>query len=277
MIGRFLHLDVGIVVIPAEAGIQSCPWEFRGPAGLACRSGCSFRLPRGGDPAAALDSGFRRNDDDGHHSSFVTRHSSLITHPTQRLMSNHSGTLATRLTAALPSRATHRVVGVVAFAVLTALGAKLAVPLPVTLVPFTFQVLFVLLAGALLGPRLGASSQVLYLGAGAVGFPVFAGGGGLLYLLGPTGGYLLAFPLAAFVVGWVMAGTRSLARAALALCLGLAAIYAGGISWLTAWGSLDTALVMGLRPFLLADLIKVGLALLVVRRYRDRLLAAVGA
>jgi len=89
---------------------------------------------------------------------------------------------------------------VVSFAVCTAIGAQLEIPhLPV---PYTFQTLAVILAGGLLGSRNGFLSMMLYLGLGLVGMPVFAGGGfGLARLLGPTGGYLLSFPVAAFVVG----------------------------------------------------------------------------
>jgi biotin transport system substrate-specific component len=180
-------------------------------------------------------------------------------------------TLSARFVQAVPSRAARAALGVALFAVLTALGARLAVPLPGTPVPFTFQVFFVLLAGALLGPGLGAASQLVYLAAGAAGLPVFAAGGGLIYLFGPTGGYLLALPLAAFVAGW-LAGP-SVHRTLLALLLGLLAIYAGGVSWLAVWGSFDMAVALGLRPFVLVDLVKVGLALLVVRRYREATLA----
>ncbi|MGH7539390.1 MAG: biotin transporter BioY, partial [Gemmatimonadota bacterium] len=102
-------------------------------------------------------------------------------------------TLSPTTVAGLPLTA-RRVIAVLAFAALTALGARIAVPLPGTPVPFTFQVVAVLLAGVLLGPRLGAASQAAYLAAGASGLPIFAAGGGVAYLLGPTGGYLLAFP-----------------------------------------------------------------------------------
>ncbi|CAN5815709.1 biotin transporter BioY [soil metagenome] len=175
--------------------------------------------------------------------------------------------LSARLFEAVPSRAARGAIGITLFAVLTALGARIALPLPGTPVPFTFQVLFVLLAGALLGPGRGALSQIAYLSAGATGLPVFAAGGGLAYLLGPTGGYLLAYPLAAYLVGWLMG--PSLHRAVLALSVGLLAIYAGGLSWLSVWVSPDMAFVLGLQPFVLADLVKAALVLLIVRRYRD--------
>jgi biotin transport system substrate-specific component len=87
------------------------------------------------------------------------------------------------------------------FAILTALGAQ--VEIPHQPVPFTLQTFFVLLAGALLGPRNGFLSMSLYLLLGISGLPVFSGGGfGFARIVGPTGGYLLAFPLAAFVIGW---------------------------------------------------------------------------
>jgi biotin transport system substrate-specific component len=168
----------------------------------------------------------------------------------------------------LPSRTGRRIIGVAVFATATALSAKLSLPLPGTPVPFTFQPLVVMLAGALLGARLGAASQIAYLAAGVAGLPVFAAGGGAAYLLGPTGGYLLAYPLAAFAVG-ALAGGGTL-RTVGALLAGLATIYAGGVAWLSATGSYDVAVLWGLRPFVLADLVKVALAAVVVARLRDR-------
>jgi biotin transport system substrate-specific component len=169
---------------------------------------------------------------------------------------------------ALPSRTARRVIGVAVFAIATAISAKISLPLPGTPVPFTFQPLVVMLAGALLGARLGAASQIAYLAMGLAGLPVFAAGGGAAYLLGPTGGYLMAYPLAAFVVGALMA--PGIARTVVALLAGLATIYAGGLAWLSATGSFDLAVVWGLRPFVLADLVKVGLAAVVVSRLRNR-------
>jgi biotin transport system substrate-specific component len=95
------------------------------------------------------------------------------------------------------------------FALLTAIGAQIIVPtIPV---PFTLQTFFVLLSGALLGPRKGAAAQMSYLAMGASGLPVFAGfTGGFPYLLGPTGGYLIAFPFAAWVTGMLLYENRSL-------------------------------------------------------------------
>ncbi len=159
---------------------------------------------------------------------------------------------------------TRQVVGVIAFAVLTALGAKLAVPIAGTTVPFTFQPLAVLLAGALLGPRLGAASQVTYLAAGIAGLPVFAIG----TIFGPTGGYLMAFPVAAFVVGSLVQG--GVLRNLIGLTAGLGVIYAGGVAWLAILTGASTALLLGLAPFLLADLVKVLLALAITHRVRDR-------
>ena len=89
---------------------------------------------------------------------------------------------------------------VVSFALFAAIGAQLEIPHQP--VPYTFQTLAVILAGGLLGGRNGFLSMMLYLGLGLAGMPVFSGGGfGLLKLVGPTGGYLLSFPVAAFVVG----------------------------------------------------------------------------
>jgi len=166
------------------------------------------------------------------------------------------------------SRTARRAVGVLVFAIATGLSAKVALPLPGTPIPFTFQPLLVMLSGALLGARLGAASQMLYLSAGALGLPVFAAGGGVLYLLGPTGGYLLAYPLAAFLTGALMGST--LLRNVGALLTGLLAIYAGGVAWLAILGTMDTAMALGLKPFLLADLVKVALAAVITFRVRER-------
>jgi biotin transport system substrate-specific component len=127
--------------------------------------------------------------------------------------------------------------------------------------------MIVLLGGAALGSRLGLSSQVLYLAAGIAGLPVFAASPflpqGAARLLGPTGGYLLVYPLAAFVAGWL--AERGLDRhyvgSVLAMAAGLAVIFAGGVTWL-AWfapgaSGLAVAVATGLVPFLPVDIFKI--------------------
>ncbi|MFJ6266287.1 biotin transporter BioY [Lysinibacillus xylanilyticus] len=88
------------------------------------------------------------------------------------------------------------------FAALTAIGAFIKIPLPV--VPFTLQIVFVFLAGCLLGSRNGLQSQLVYIGVGLVGLPVFTQGGGITYVLQPTFGFLIGFALAALVIGFMI-------------------------------------------------------------------------
>jgi biotin transport system substrate-specific component len=190
-------------------------------------------------------------------------------------MSTLRNTLALGGREAAPSLTWRRVIGVAAFAAATAFGARMAIPLPGTPVPFTLQPLFVLLAGAVLGARLGAASQAAYLAAGIAGLPVFAAGGGAAYLLGPTGGYLMAYPAAAFLAGAL--GRSGGLRALPGLVAALAAIYMGGLAWLSVVGSVDTAVALGLRPFVLADLVKVLMVALVMGRFRDRALRLFGS
>lgn len=178
------------------------------------------------------------------------------------------------------NRNLRRVIAVAAFTVATALGAQVFVPLPgITPVPMTLQALFVVLAGALLGPRLGAASQVAYLAMGVAGLPVFAGGGfGFWHLFGPTGGYLLAFPVAAFLAGLLArpAGRKTvadLARVFVGLLVASLSILAIGTAWLAGMtGDLTGAIALGVVPFIVGDLVKVGLAALVAWRGRDRTL-----
>ena len=157
-------------------------------------------------------------------------------------------------------------------AAVTAVAAQIAIPLPFSPVPFTLQVLAVILSGLLLGPRYGALAQAIYLLIGAVGVPVFAQfKGGLGVVLGPTGGYLLSYPIAAAVAGLGTYAARSAARrralwtSLLWGCVGLAVIYALGAAWLAAVMRLPiaAALAQGVAPFVIFDLIKVALAALV--------------
>ena len=163
------------------------------------------------------------------------------------------------------------VLGVLGFAALTALGARLSVPLPGTAVPMTLQPVAVLLAGVVLGSRAGAASQVAYLAAGALGLPLFAAGGGAAYLLGPTGGYLLAFPVAAAVAGLATDRARGWFGAALTLALALAVIHLGGLTWLWILGGRALVESTGVGVFLLGDLLKVMLVLAIARWGRGAL------
>ncbi len=115
-------------------------------------------------------------------------------------------------------------------AALTAVGAFLRIPLPY--VPITLQVSFVYLSGILLGPRYGMFAQVIYVITGLVGFPIFAEGGGLHYILKPSFGYLLGFIFAAWTAGAITQNRRSFLKHAIAALLSLFAIYLPGIIWL---------------------------------------------
>jgi biotin transport system substrate-specific component len=151
-------------------------------------------------------------------------------------------------------------------AALTAALSQVSVPLPFTPVPFTLQPVVVLVGAAALGARLGAASQVLYLMLGIAGLPVFAYAPdlpqGVARLFGPTGGYLMAYPLAAFVTGWL--SERGLDRRYLtsvgAMAAGLGTIFAGGVLWLAAMMGLPAALAAGFYPFIAVDLVKIAVS-----------------
>jgi len=164
-----------------------------------------------------------------------------------------------------------RAAAVLFVSVLTAAAAQVSVPLPFTPVPLTLQPMVVLIGGAVLGPRLGMLSQVLYLLAGLAGLPVFAASvtlpQGPLRLIGPTGGYLMSYPFAAFVTGWLAARgfDRRYLTSVLALACGLAVIFTFGVCWLAWFASpvpagLSAALATGLYPFIPVDLIKIAIA-----------------
>lgn len=152
-------------------------------------------------------------------------------------------------------------------AALVALSAQVAIPVPFSPVPMTLQGLAVILVGGLFGAALGAGSMVLYLMAGAFGAPVFsAGHAGLPWLFGPTGGYLLAFPLAAAVVGR-LAERGNFSRSLFAAFLGMAIIHLGGWAQLTLIsGGAAKAATLGVMPFIAQDLLKVVLAAVVLWR-----------
>jgi biotin transport system substrate-specific component len=153
---------------------------------------------------------------------------------------------------------------VVGASLLVALCARITLPLPFTPVPLTLQNFGVLLVGLMLGSRRGFLALALYLAEGLGGMPVFnpTGPGGLAQLLGPTGGYLLAYPFVAALVGWIMErGARTFLRAATAGVLAEILLFASGISWLLIFThSFAQAVRFGFYWFVFAEIIKVMLA-----------------
>jgi biotin transport system substrate-specific component len=148
----------------------------------------------------------------------------------------------------------------------TAIAAQISIPLPFTPVPFTFQPMVVLVGAAALGARLGMASQIVYLALGIAGLPTFAASPelpqGAARLFGPTGGYLMAYPFAAFVAGWLAERgfDRRYLTAVFAMICGLALVFGGGVLWLTIASrpaiGVAAALRVGFLPFVLPDLLK---------------------
>ena len=152
---------------------------------------------------------------------------------------------------------------IVAASVFIALCAQIAIPLPYSPVPITGQTLAVLLTGILLGSKRGSAAVVAYCAEGAAGLPVFAGGGfGIQHFIGPTGGYLAGFVLAAYICGYLAerGWDRTFILTLLTLITGKAIIYACGLLWLVKWVGFNQVLIMGLYPFIPGMLIKIALA-----------------
>jgi biotin transport system substrate-specific component len=153
---------------------------------------------------------------------------------------------------------------VVGASLFVALCARVTLPLPFTPVPLTLQNFGVLLVGLTLGSRRGFAALALYLVEGMAGLPVFnpAGPGGVAQLIGPTGGFLLAYPIVAGIAGWILEnGRRTLARAFTASVLAEIALFAGGLSWLAILThSVSQAVRWGLYWFVFAEVIKIMMA-----------------
>ena len=155
-----------------------------------------------------------------------------------------------------------RALSVLLGALVVAVAAQVAIPLPGTPVPITLQPMAVLLVGGLLGGPLGALSMIVYLAMGIAGLPVFTPTVplvGFARLLGPTGGYLLAYPVAAWAVGTMVRERSSVWRVACGVFAGLVLIHVGGLAQLAILtGNISAAARFGTWPFLLGDLIKLG-------------------
>ncbi|NJE41801.1 biotin transporter BioY [Thermococcus sp. GR6] len=154
------------------------------------------------------------------------------------------------------------------FAALTAVGAQISIPIGP--VPITLQVLFVLLSGLVLGARLGLLSQLVYVVMGAIGLPVFANfNGGFTVIYGPTGGYIVAFPIAAYLAGLF---TERLGRRGMPI----GSILGVGIIYLLGWlrlglfmgGDFEKAFLLGVTPFLPVDAVKAAVAIVIADRVR---------
>ncbi len=155
---------------------------------------------------------------------------------------------------------------VVAGSLFLALMSQLSLYLWFTPVPLSMQTLAVLMLGAVLGPKRGSLAVIAYLTEASLGLPFFAGGAaGLATLLGPKGGYLLGFILSAFLVGFLLEGKKGYLRTLAALSVGTLVILASGALWLSFYVGGHNALAMGVYPFLVGDLLKVGAAAALLR------------
>jgi biotin transport system substrate-specific component len=196
--------------------------------------------------------------------------------PTRAPFVTYDSTLLDQLSVSARSSAARtsiRLACVLFLTALTAAAAQISVHLPFTPVPSTLQPIVVLVGAAALGSRLGAASQILYLLLGVAGLPVFALSSilpqGAARLLGPTGGYLMAYPIAAFVTGWFAERgfDRRYLTSLVGMFGGLCTLFAGGVLWL-AYGTsiptgpigLDRALASGLYPFVIRDFIELAIA-----------------
>jgi biotin transport system substrate-specific component len=164
---------------------------------------------------------------------------------------------------------------VVGASLFVAVCARVTVPLlPLTPVPLTLQNFGVLVVALLLGSRRGFAALALYLVEGAFGLPVFnpAGPGGIAQILGPTGGFLMAYPFVAFVAGWIYEhNPRRFGWAALSGAAAEIVLFVGGLSWLAALThSVSTAIKFGLYWFVFAEIIKILMAAGVASRWHKR-------
>lgn len=160
------------------------------------------------------------------------------------------------------------------FAALIAVGSWISVPLGFTPVPVNLATLAVFLAGGLLGVKYGTAATAVYTTVGAVGVPVFAGfRGGISVLAGPTGGYIIGYIVAAFIVGMIVKKDSGIIRIALAMIAGLAACYTLGTVWfiISTGTGFGAAMVACVIPFLPGDALKITAGTILVRKLRKYL------
>lgn len=157
---------------------------------------------------------------------------------------------------------------VVGSSLLLGLLAHFTIPLPFTPVPIVLQSSFVLLLGVLLGSKRAPAAVALFLAQGAFGLPVFAAGAaGLARFAGPTGGYLIGYLIAAYVVGRIVEASkeRTIVNAFLAMLAGNAIQFIAGALWLSTFVGMSQAILLGVVPFVIGDLVKMALGLKVLQ------------
>jgi len=168
------------------------------------------------------------------------------------------------------SSAAIKILGVLSFVALTIAGAYIRIPIPFSPVPITLQTFFVMLGGAILGRRLGLLSQSGYLLFGIIGLPVFT----VPSLFGPTGGYLVGFALAAFIIGRMLDhySAADFKKITLAMFLGLVVLFTTGTVWLSIFLhiSLIKAFALGVAPFIVGDIIKLLAAATIYQRIQKQ-------
>lgn len=170
---------------------------------------------------------------------------------------------------------TRNVAFVIGASLVIAVCARISLPLPFTPIPLTLANFGVLAVGLVLGSKRGFAAAALYLGYGMAGLPVFSlgGPGGIAQLLGPTGGYLIAYPVVAFVAGWIAErGSKSFTRLLLGALCAEVILFASGISWLMVLthAPLMTAASFGLYPFVFAEVMKVMASAGIASRFARR-------
>ena len=173
---------------------------------------------------------------------------------------------------------TRRAVGMFAFLMLVIAGAFVYFPLPITPVPFTLQTFFVLLCAGFLKKQDGFATQITYLGMGALGLPVFSGAvGGIMRLLGPTGGYLVGFAVCIYAVSTLLDKFKTkdnltFSRILFSFAVGIASIYVCGGLWLAFMFkfSFSQVLTYGIMPFIAGDVIKVLFASVIFHKSNNR-------
>jgi biotin transport system substrate-specific component len=168
---------------------------------------------------------------------------------------------------------TYQLILIALFAALTAIGARIQIPIPP--VPMTLQFFIVLLAGGLLGARLGLFSQLTYIALGLIGLPVFASGAGFTYVLKPTFGYLIGFAIGAFVIGLYLKNKeKSIANFVIANLLALIPAYGIGVTylylavntWIGKAMPVSAAVAAGFTPFILKDIVVCVVAAIIAQR-----------